>query len=108
MTALTRKCQYALRALYFLAGEFGNGPISIPRISAHANAPTKFLETILLQLKNAGIVESRGGQKGGYLLRTPPDQVNVGSIIRAIDGHLVSLPCVDEIGVHSCRDCGNE
>jgi Rrf2 family protein len=105
VTTLTRKCQYALRAVYFLAGEFGNGPIPIPRISVHSNAPSKFLETILLQLKNAGIVESRGGQKGGYCLRVPPDQINVGSIIRAIDGPLVSFTCVDEMGIHSCRDC---
>jgi hypothetical protein len=54
MIALTRKCQYALRALYFLATEYGNGPILIPRISAHANTSADFLETILLQLKSAG------------------------------------------------------
>jgi Rrf2 family protein len=107
MTALTKKCQYALRAVYFLAREFGNGPILIPRISANAGAPAEFLETILLQLKNAGILESRRGRYGGYSLLVPPDRVSVGSIIRIIDGPLVNLPCVDENGIRPCKDCGD-
>jgi Rrf2 family protein len=106
MITLTRKCQYALRALYFLATEYGKGPILIPRISAHANASADFLETILLQLKNAGILESRRGRHGGYSLLLPPDQVTVGSIIRVIDGPLVTLPCVDQKGARPCQDCG--
>jgi Rrf2 family protein len=107
MTALTRKCQYALRAVYFLAREYGNGPILIPQISAHTSAPADFLETILLQLKNAGILDSRRGRYGGYSLLIPPERVSVGSIIRIIDGPLVNLPCVDENGSRPCKDCGD-
>jgi Rrf2 family protein len=107
MIALTRKCQYALRALYFLATEYGNGPVLIPRISAHANTSADFLETILLQLKNAGILESRRGRHGGYSLLLPPDQVTVGAVIRIIDGPLVTLPCVDQRGARPCQDCAD-
>jgi Rrf2 family protein len=96
VTGLTRKCQYALRALYFLAREYGKGPILIQRISVHANAPADFLQTILLELKNAGVLESRRGPQGGYYLVTPPNLVTVGSIIRVIDGPLVTFPCVGE------------
>lgn len=105
MIALTRKCQYALRALYFLAREYGSGPISISQISAHANAPSNFLETILSELKNAGIVESRRGRRGGCYLLIPPDRVSVGSIVRVIDGPLVTLPCASESNPRPCEDC---
>ncbi len=105
MTGLTRKCQYALRALYFLAREYGKGPVLIPRISAQANAPAEFLQTILLELKNAGILESRRGSQGGYYLLTPPNRVTVGSIVRIIDGPLVTLPCAGERATRSCTDC---
>jgi Rrf2 family protein len=106
MIALTRRCQYALRAMYFLAREYGNGPILIPRISTHAKTSADFLETILLQLKNAGILESRRGRHGGYSLLVPPDRVSVGLIIRIIDGPLVTLPCVDD-RKRACRECAD-
>ncbi len=104
MTGLTRKCQYALRALDFLAGEYGKGPILIQHISAHANASPEFLQTILLELKNAGVVGSRRGYQGGYYLVIPPNMVTVGSIVRIIDGPLVALPCIGE-QTRPCVDC---
>ena len=103
MTTLTRKCQYALRALYFLANEYGNGPVLSPRISASVNAPATFLQAILCELKNAGVLGSRRGPQGGFYLRLPPNRITVGSIIRIIDGPLTSIPCLGER--HSCTDC---
>jgi Rrf2 family protein len=103
VTTLTRKCQYALRALYFLAREYGKGPILIPQIAACVNAPVAFLQGVLCELKNAGILGSRRGSQGGYYLRIPPNQVTVGSIVRMIDGPLVTIPCVGE--THPCADC---
>jgi Rrf2 family protein len=105
MTGLTRKCHYALRALYFLAREYGKGPILTRNISAHANAPAEFLQTILLTLKNAGVLGSRRGTQGGYYLVIPPDQVTVGSIIRIIEGPLVPLPCIGKRETRVCADC---
>jgi len=102
---LTRKCQYALRALYVLAREYGKGPVLIQYISTQANAPAEFLQTILLELKNAGLLESRRGPQGGYRLLTPPDRITVGSIVRIIDGPFVTLPCVGKKEAHACADC---
>jgi Rrf2 family protein len=105
MTGLTRKCQYALRALYFLAREYGKGPILIQIISAQANAPAEFLQTILLTLKNAGVVGSRRGIQGGYYLVIPPEQVTIGSIVRILDGPLFPLPCIGKRETRACADC---
>lgn len=105
MTTLTRKCQYALRALYFLAREYGKGPILIPRISVCTNAPADFLQAILCDLKKADIVGSRRGSQGGYYLRIPPNRITVGSIVRVIDGPLVTLPCAGERDSGACADC---
>ena len=105
MKALTRKCQYALRALYCLAHHYGNGPIQVSSISSLSNAPPEFLETILLELKNVGLLESRRGRRGGYALVVPPDQVSVGSVIRLMDGPLLNLPCLDEGSARPCADC---
>ena len=105
MTGLTRKCQYALGALYFLAREYGNGPVLLPRICAQTHAPEEFLHTILLELKNAGLVESRRGPQGGYSLLAPPDQVTVGLVVRIIDGPLVTSPCLSQPDNRSCSRC---
>lgn len=105
MILLTRKCQYGLRALYILAREYGNGPIMIHQISVEANAPAGFLQGILLELKNARVLESRRGVHGGYRLLKPPDQVTVGSIIRILDGPFVTLPCADDPDARACDDC---
>jgi Rrf2 family protein len=108
VTGLTRKCQYALRALYFLAREYGKGPILIQHISAYANAPDEFLQNILRELKNAGLLESRRGRQGGYCLLTPPNRITVGSIVRIIDGPVVTLPCVGRKGARACADCHDQ
>jgi Rrf2 family protein len=105
VTGLTRKCQYALRALYFLAHEYGKGPILIEHISAHANAPAGFLQSILFELKHAGILESQRGAQGGYYFRNPPERLTVGAIVRIIDGPIVTLPCVGEGDTRACADC---
>ena len=105
MTGLTRKCRYALRALHVLAREYGKGPVLIQHISVQANAPAAFLQTILLELKNVGLLESRRGPQGGYCLLTPPNRITIGSIVRVIDGPLVTLPCVGKKEAHACADC---
>ncbi len=105
MNGLTKKCQYALRALYFLAREYGNGPVLLPRISAQTHAPAEFLHTILLELKNAGLLDSRRGPQGGYYLVMPPDRVTLGRVIRLIDGPLVTSPCLGGADDRRCTEC---
>lgn len=83
---ISRKCQYALLAVYELARRFGQGPIKIADIARRHNIPLKFLELILNELKQGGFVESRRGLQGGYLLALRPADLSVGAIVRHIEG----------------------
>ena len=105
MTVFTRKCQYALSALYVLGREYGNGPVSTSRLAEHANTSVAFLEIILLQLKNAGLLESHRGVRGGYSLLMPPDKITIGFIAGLIDGPPLSVAYGDEQGMCKCHDC---
>jgi Rrf2 family protein len=79
---------YALRALLFLAEAHGTGVAKIHAIAAAEGLPEKFLEGILVLLKNARIVSSRRGRDGGYRLRRPPSRILVGEVVRLLDGPL--------------------
>ena len=92
MKTLSKKCKYALHALYGLTEEYEKGPILISYLSEKHNIPHKFLEVILWELKQRGIVDSKSGRKGGYKLAVPPSEVTIGGIIRIIDGPLAPLP----------------
>jgi Rrf2 family protein len=85
---VSQKGLYALKAMSMLARRFNDGAIRIRDIATEEELPEKFLELILLELKNARLVESVRGAKGGYRLRRPPDQINLAEIIRLIDGAL--------------------
>jgi Rrf2 family protein len=77
----------------------------IHQLANEANAPPEFLQAILLELKNAGILGSRRGIRGGYRLLKPPNEVTVGAIVRILDGPLVTLPCAADSNGHRCEDC---
>ena len=79
---------YALRALLHLAENYGEGWSKIHEIAQTEEIPEKFLESILVTLKNARIVASRRGREGGYRLRRPPDEVVIGDVVRLLDGPL--------------------
>src|SRR5450432_4384358 len=96
MTSLSRKARYALKALYVLAADDARGPVLIADLAEGEKIPRKFLEAILLELKNAGILKSKKGKGGGYALARPADQIMIGEIIRVIDGPLAPIPCVSE------------
>jgi Rrf2 family protein len=104
MTQLSRKAKYALRALYVLARHHVGAPTRAEDLALEAGVPRKFLETILLDLTHAGILESRRGKGGGYVLRRRPDEIVVGEVIRLIDGPLAPVPCVGAEGT-PCDDC---
>ena len=82
--AITQKSKYALRATLELAVRFGQGPISIGEIAKAQAIPARFLEAILAQLKRAGLVESRRGNEGGYVLARPPARISVGDVLRTL------------------------
>jgi Rrf2 family protein len=79
---ISKKNQYALRAIYELAKQSGNGPVKINHIAETQAIPERFLEVILGQLKKSGFVESKRGYQGGYVLVPPPDQLTVGALMR--------------------------
>jgi Rrf2 family protein len=108
LNTLSMKCKYALRALYRLTRDYERGPVLIADVSETERIPRKFLEAILLQLKRAGIVDSRKGRGGGYLLAAPPDRITLGIIIRAIDGPLSPLPCARERAHKACPECSDK
>lgn len=88
---ISQKGLYALQALTVLARKYNQGAIKIRDIAYEENLPEKFLELILLELKNKRIVESTRGAHGGYCLRYPPSQILLSEVIRTIDGPLAPL-----------------
>lgn len=105
---LSKKTQYAFRALTDLAENYGKGPILISEISARKNIPLKFLENILNELKKANFLESKKGKGGGYILKVPPKKINLAAVIRIINGPIALLPCVSLNFYKKCDDCNEE
>jgi Rrf2 family protein len=105
---LSKKTQYAFRALAHLALQYGNGPVRISSISIEQRIPLKFLENILVELKNAGMLESKKGKGGGYVLKTSPKKINLATVIRIINGPIALLPCVSLNFYERCQDCNEE
>lgn len=92
---LSKKTEYALRALFAIARAFPNDNAAqrIEQLSRQENIPVKFLEQILLSLRHAGLLSSKRGVGGGYRLARPPAQISIGEVIRTLEGPLTPLPC---------------
>ncbi|AJF06721.1 RrF2 family transcriptional regulator [Geoalkalibacter subterraneus] len=105
---LSKKTKYGLQALLLLAREYGQGPVLIADMAAREKIPKKFLELILLQLKNAGILGSRKGKGGGYFLARNPSQITMGKVVRILEGPLAPVPCVSETAYQKCEECHDE
>jgi Rrf2 family protein len=103
---ISQKARYALRALVALAN--ADDSLMIAEIAEQQQIPRKFLEQILLDLKHHGIVASRRGRFGGYVLLLRPDQITFGRILRIIDGPIAPLPCLSRIAYRRCSDCKSE
>jgi Rrf2 family protein len=88
---ISAKTDYALRAAIELASLESDTPVKGEAIATAQGIPLRFLENILGDLRNAGIVESRRGVEGGYLLSRPPDQIALADVIRAVDGPLANV-----------------
>jgi Rrf2 family protein len=105
---LSKKCQYALHALIYIVEHEDSERLTIQEIADKKNIPKKFLEGILVDLKNAGIVGSKKGKFGGYYMMKRPENVSVLEIIRLIDGAVAMLPCVSLNFYESCGRCDDE
>jgi Rrf2 family protein len=103
---LSSKAKYAVRAALAMAEkDAGGGWVSAAEIAAREAIPRKFLEAILVELRDRGLIESRRGPSGGHRLRVPPAQLTVADIIRSIDGPLALTPCVSRTRFRACDDC---
>ncbi len=102
---LSKKSQYGLKALGYLAQKYGEGPILIAEIAEAKKIPIKFLESILLLLKQNNILESKKGKGGGYYLSQHPTKTPIAKAIRIIDGPIALLPCVSLNFYEKCADC---
>lgn len=105
---LSKRTKYAIQAMIRLAKENERGPMVIGDISEKEHIPKKFLESILLELKNAGFVNSRKGRKGGYYLIKEPSEINMADIHRLFDGAIALLPCVTYQYYERCEECQDE
>ena len=101
---ISQKGLYALQAMMMLARRYQQGAIKIREVAYEENLPEKFLELILLELKNARMVESVRGAKGGYQLRRDPSEIRLSEIMRLIDGPLAPFGDAEQLRVLIDRD----
>jgi len=102
---LSKKTQYAFKALIYLSEQTSKGPVLISDISKKKRIPLKFLENILLELRKAGVLESKKGKGGGYYFALDPKDVSLAKIMRLLDGPIALLPCVSLNFYERCKDC---
>lgn len=105
---LSKKTKYAINALVYIAKNKEEQPISVSRIAREQNIPLKFLETILVELKNARIVNSKKGKFGGYSLNGTPKEIHMAKVMRLFDGAIGLLPCVTYDFYERCEECIDE
>ncbi len=105
---LTSKGKYGLKAMVHLAGLEPDQVAQVAGIAEHNGIPKKFLDQIFSELRKAGLVYSKKGKAGGYALAKPAHQINVGEIVRVLDGHLAPIQCSSVTAYRRCTDCGDE
>src|SRR6056297_3123475 len=106
---LSKKGEYALMAMIVLSMHYGKDTLQTKEIAEQENIPVKFLEQILLELKKAGILESKRGSQGGYKMIKDPEDVSLAYVIRIIDGPLAPINCVSQLAHVKCpreKTCG--
>ena len=105
---LSKKSQYALKALSYLVEKQNEGPILISEIAERKKIPLKFLENILLELKKAAILDSKKGKGGGYFFSVNPKDISLAKIIRLVNGPIAMIPCVSINFHEQCLNCNQQ
>lgn len=105
---LSKKTKYGLKALAYIARQQSNDPVQIASIAASENISHKFLESILLTLRKAGILGSKKGKGGGYYLLKEAKDIHMDDVIRLLEGPIAMLPCVSLNFYEKCDDCPDE
>lgn len=104
---LSRKSDYALRALVSLSDHYGEGPISIRELAEKNDVPQRFLEQIMLDMKKLGWVKSIAGRIGGFQLAKRPEELTMGQVVRHFDGVLSPIACVSSTHYEPCSQEGH-
>jgi Rrf2 family protein len=103
---ISNKTKYALKAVLMLTGKFASKePVLIAEIAEKESIPKKFLESILLELKHKGFLQSKKGKGGGYLLARSPNQISFGEVIALFENPFSALPCLDSKANRRCDEC---
>ena len=108
---ITQKMKYALKALLTLADEAAQPKpeaLTIEEIAKRSGTPKRFLEHILLEVRNAGVIASTRGRSGGYSLVKKPSEVSISELLRTIEGPIAPLPCLSQTAYRRCDDCPSE
>jgi Rrf2 family protein len=103
---ISNKTKYALKAVLLLTGKYASKePVLIAEIAEAESIPKKFLEAILLELKNKGFLKSKKGKGGGYLLAKDPGQISFGEVIGIFENPFGALPCLNSSTHRRCGEC---
>ncbi|MBS9462316.1 Rrf2 family transcriptional regulator [Flagellimonas sp. 389] len=105
---LSKKTKYGLKALTYLASMDSKEPVQIAEIAKHENISQKFLESILLTLRRNGFLGSKKGKGGGYYLIKSPDEIQMTTVMRVLEGPIAMVPCVSLNFYEKCEDCPNQ
>ena len=105
---LSKKTKYGIKALTFLARQEDNTPVQIAEIAKSENISLKFLESILLLLRNSGFLGAKKGKGGGYYLIKEPKEINMAHVYRVLEGPIALLPCASHNFYEKCDDCTDE
>jgi Rrf2 family protein len=102
---LSKKAKYAIKALIALTKNAGNPPMQISHISEQENIPRKYLEVVLLELRNGGYLYSKKGSNGGYILSKPSEEIYLDGVVRLADGPIAQVYCASVYHYHQCEEC---
>lgn len=106
---ISKKTKYALKALEILGADYPHKkPWLIADLAQKGRIPKKFLELILLEMKNKEILQSKKGKGGGYFLAKAPSEISLGDVMRFLEGPLAPLPCVSQMAYKRCEECVDE
>lgn len=105
---LSKKTKYGIKALTYLARQENKTPVAIATISKSENISLKFLESILLTLRKNGLLGSKKGKGGGYYLLKEPNEIQMTTIMRILEGPISMVPCVSLNFYEKCDDCPDE
>lgn len=105
---LSKKTKYGIKALTYLARQDDQTPVAIADIAKSENISIKFLESILLLLRNSGFLGAKKGKGGGYYLIKDPKEISMAKVYRILEGPIALLPCASHNFYEKCDDCQDE